>query len=82
MFDNKKLEQARREKGLSITNFMFELDRFGMRISPPTLYRWENGEAIPDANEVGTLAQFFNKPIQYFFKKNTDKTCQVNSNDV
>ncbi len=71
MFDPKKLIAVREEKGLSIADFMFELDKFGLRISMPTLYRWENGGAVPDANEVATLATFFKVPIGYFFCSKT-----------
>ncbi len=67
MFSCDKLTKAREEKGLSITEFMFALDRINLRISPPTIYRWERGEAFPDANELQILSRFFNKPMEYFF---------------
>ena len=67
MFIPEKLIKAREEKGLSRTDFMFELEKFGFRVSMPTLHRWDKGESDPGANQVSKLAEFFEKPEQYFF---------------
>ena len=67
MFIAEKLRKCREEGNFTQTDLMFELDKIGLRISRPTLINWETGTTTPDANEVATLAMFFNKPIQYFF---------------
>jgi len=67
MFIHANLIKIREEKRLSRTDFMFELDKIGLRISPPTLYRWETGTAVPDANELYIIANFFKKPMEFFF---------------
>lgn len=67
MFIKEKLVTAREQAGLSRTDLMFALENLGLRVSPPTLYRWESGKSIPDANQLATLAQFFSVPVQYFF---------------
>lgn len=67
MFRPQKLIKARERKKLSRTDFMFALEGFGLRVSQPTLYRWESGKAIPDANQVAKLADFFSLPVQHFF---------------
>jgi DNA-binding XRE family transcriptional regulator len=67
MFIAEKLRKCREEKALTQTEMMFEIDKIGLRISRPTLINWETGATTPDANEVATLAMFFEKPVQYFF---------------
>lgn len=67
MFAPEKLIKAREAKKMSRSDLMFALNNCGLRVSPPTLYRWETGGAVPDANEVAILSNFFSLPIQYFF---------------
>lgn len=67
MFIAERLRKCREDKNLTQTDLMFELDKIGLRISRPTLINWETGETTPDGNEISILANFFGKPIQYFF---------------
>ena len=67
MFLYKKLSKCRLEKNLNQTDLMFALDKIGWRICRPTLSHWETGETAPNANELAMLADFYGKPIQYFF---------------
>jgi transcriptional regulator with XRE-family HTH domain len=67
MFIPNNLIKAREDMGLSRTDFMFALDKIGVRISPPTLRRWETGQAIPDVNELFLIAKLLGKTLGYFF---------------
>jgi len=78
MFIAEKLRKCREEKELTQTDLMFKLDKIGLRISRPTLINWETGVTTPDANEIATLANFFNKPIQYFFDQKQHLNGEVN----
>jgi len=78
MFIAERLRKCREEKNLTQTDLMFELDKIGLRISRPTLINWETGTTTPDANEVAILANFFNKPIQYFFDQISHLNGEVN----
>lgn len=68
MYTPEKLKQLREAKGLSQTDFVFELDKHGLRITRQTLINWESGNTTPDANDIAVLSAFFNKPVQYFFE--------------
>lgn len=68
MYMPKKLKELREAKGISQTDFVFELDKHGLRITRQTLINWESGITAPDANDIAVLSNFFNKPVQYFFE--------------
>lgn len=67
MFKSKRLVQAREAKGLTRTDLIFALDKAGVRISHPTLCRWERGSSSPNAVLLGKLAKFLGKEAGYFF---------------
>ena len=69
MFNAKRLRECRLRKSLTQTELMFELDKRGLRVSRCTLLNWESGNTIPNANALGVLAVYFNKPIKYFFAR-------------
>ncbi len=69
MFVSDKLKKCREEKGLSVEDLTFELDKVGLRITRQTLYNWEAGDTTPDANQISVIANFFNKPLEYFFNQ-------------
>ena len=71
MFSAKKLIKAREEMKLSRTDLLFALDKVGLRISHPTIYRWESGKSNPSVDDLIALAKFFGKDFEYFF---TDKS--------
>ena len=75
MFIPKKLKQCRERNKLTQTELMFELDKQNLRISRQTLISWELGRTFPNAKEISILANYFNKPIQYFFKQSLHKEC-------
>jgi transcriptional regulator with XRE-family HTH domain len=67
MFNPEKLKKAREEKGLSPTDLNFELVKVDLRVSRQTIMNWENGNTVPDANDMSLIAKYFNKPMEYFF---------------
>ncbi len=67
MFKFQNLKRCREDKELTQTDLVFELDKLSLRISRQTLLNWEAGVTTPDANDIVTIASFFNKPVQYFF---------------
>lgn len=68
-FDYKKLQQARREKKLSVYKSARELSKYGLDISHQTIHNWESGEYKPNAQELAEIAMFYHKPLLYFFAK-------------
>lgn len=67
MYTPEKIKELREAKGLSQTDFVFELDKLGLRISRQTLISWESGITAPNANDIAILAAFFKRSVQYFF---------------
>lgn len=67
MFLADKLKKLREEKDLSQEGLMFELDKNELRVSRQTIFSWENGITVPDANSLQIIANFFKVPIKYFF---------------
>jgi transcriptional regulator with XRE-family HTH domain len=66
----KKLRECREAANICNTALMFDLDKkFDMRVSRQTLINWERGKTAPDANEAMKLAQFYKKPIDFFFEE-------------
>lgn len=59
-----KLVKAREEAGLTQKN----VEESGL-ISQSNLSKVENGDITIDASKLFILANFYNKPIQYFFIK-------------
>lgn len=67
VFLAEKIKELREAKRLSQEGLMFELDKVGLRLSRQTLFNWENGINSPDATDIAIIANYFKKPIQYFF---------------
>jgi len=70
MFLPERLKECRNKLGISQEAMLFDLDKIGLRLSRQQLSYWENGKAVPDANEIAVLALFFSKPVGYFFEPN------------
>jgi transcriptional regulator with XRE-family HTH domain len=77
MFKSKRLVKARKEMGYTRSDLIFALDKVGLRISNPTLSRWERGLSSPTAVQLGSLAQFFKLNVGYFFVNQHNKTSDV-----
>lgn len=71
MFLPERLKKIRKEKGLSQEDLVIELSKLGLRISRQTIWNWETGATTPNANDLSIVIQFFDKPIGYFFNKET-----------
>lgn len=67
MFIAERLKKCREDKELSSEDLTFELDKIGFRITRQTIYNWETGATVPDANAIAVLSTYFKKPLQYFF---------------
>lgn len=67
MFIADKLRKCREDKKLSLEDLTFELDKINFRITRQTLYNWETGATVPNANALTALSNYFKKPIEYFF---------------
>ncbi len=46
-FVSEKIKICRKEKKLTQTELMFELDKLGLRVSRSTLINWETGGDFP-----------------------------------
>ncbi|MDD2703562.1 MAG: helix-turn-helix transcriptional regulator [Candidatus Omnitrophica bacterium] len=69
MFSHEILKKVREEKGLSLDGLATELGKTGFRVSRQTVWNWESGRHVPDANAIVALSEFFRKPLEYFFKQ-------------
>jgi transcriptional regulator with XRE-family HTH domain len=69
-FDNKKLGQIRRKRGLSVNAAFKRLYDHGLDISRPTLINWEEGKTEPDASALFILADFYHVDPSFFLRKN------------
>lgn len=67
MFLPEKIKEAREKAEFSQEKLMVALSNSGLSISRATISSWENGETKPNAEELATLAEFFELPITYFF---------------
>lgn len=67
MFIGERLKKCREEKNLSLEDLSRELYTINFRITRQSLYNWETGATKPNAEALVTVADYFNKPIQYFF---------------
>ena len=66
--DHKKIKILRIQKKLSLDDLAFELRRkLEFRVTKQTLHNWESGNTQPKADDIGALAQYFCKPITYFY---------------
>lgn len=63
MFDGALIKQLREEKGLTQSELGTEIGTDGNVIS-----RWERKRAIPSNDYLSRLADFFDKPIDFFMK--------------
>ena len=68
MFNGKRLSLARRRRGLSKKGFAEALD-----IHPRTVMRWEDGERLPNAEEVSRIATCLKFPEAFFFGSEVDE---------
>ena len=64
-FSKSKIAKARVRKKLSQRE-LAEL----VGVSYVTIYRWENGDRIPNAVNIAKLANALNTTIGYFYNKN------------
>lgn len=74
MFDAKKLRAVREEKNMSREDLanVFSVEK--SPLTQQTIYNWERGATVPDANEVAIIALHFNKPVGFFFNsKSTNR---------
>ena len=74
IWDGSKLVGAREERLWSreeLSDAWFK--RYGKRISVVSISHWERGTKPPGRNNVLKLAGLFEKPIEYFFAKQTPK---------
>ncbi len=70
MFLKNKLKDCREEKKFSVESLMVGLSELGMRVSCSTIRNWESGECEPTASNLQKIAQFFKKPISFFYDSN------------
>ena len=77
-FNATKLRQEREAAGLNQTDFILEIyKRLGFKIARPTLGSWESGRAQPGLKALVIIAEFFNKPIEYFIEKRMRDEAQI-----
>lgn len=48
---------------------MIAFANHGLKISRQTISSWENGETTPTVKQLAVYAEFFKKPISFFFKQ-------------
>lgn len=57
MFLAEKMRKIREEKYPNKTDYLYVLDRAGLRVSRPTLNSWEKGETEPNFKQLEILAE-------------------------
>ena len=68
-FNCNKLTELRKEKKLSKTELMFELDKINFRVSRQTIINWENGKTFPTARQLGVLLEFYEADLGVFYER-------------
>lgn len=68
MFVHDKLKELREQNAKTHTDVLYELDKVGLRISRPTLIKWEHGVTSPTAKDLDLLAQYWGKSPKFFYK--------------
>lgn len=66
-FAPNKLKELRESNQISQEDLIYELRNRGLKISRQTLYQWENSTTQPRVNDLAVIAEYFKKPIKYFF---------------
>jgi DNA-binding transcriptional regulator YiaG len=67
MFLPEKIKEMRESLGMTQEELMIALANEGVRVSLPTLGKWEAGTSKPDVDDLVALRIVFNKPLKYFF---------------
>lgn len=57
-----KIKKIRKEKGVSQERLAEK-----MQVAPSTIARWEKGKTQPNGEQLKTLCEIFDVPLQYFF---------------
>lgn len=66
-FLNKRLKQAREDRGWSQEDMILKLYDKELRMSRQTLANYENGETDPQVSDLIVMAEVLGKPVEYFF---------------
>lgn len=69
---SRRLKRLRRKKGVTMVEVA---DTIGM--SQATISEWEKGNKFPRAGALQQLANYFNVPMEYFFKENAFPTVDL-----
>lgn len=79
MFNGEALKQMRTQKGLSIADFAFELDRkVHLRLTTQTIYNLESEKTDPRFSTVMKLAKFFKVKPSIFLSENGPRPRMIN----
>lgn len=71
MFNADALKKLREKKKFSPEKLVLDMAHaINFRVSRQTIYNWEAGDSVPDANELQKLAKYFKKPVEVFFDQN------------
>ena len=62
-----KIKAARTRAGLSRHALMMNLKALGLDITEATIYNWERGQTMLDADELFTMAKALNVPLNFFY---------------
>ncbi len=64
----KRLNEARRERGLSLNALANELTAYNIHVQSTAVYKWEQGETTPNSYQLFALCRFFGieDGIRYF----------------
>ena len=69
MFNGNKIRKSREKMGISMESLVMLLHDEKLNISRQTLWCWEKGLTVPNANCLCIIAHVLGVPISYFFDK-------------
>ena len=65
-FKHEKLREARND--MTRRELLIKMANRGISITERTLWAWEAGERVPDADILAIIADITKKPIKFFFE--------------
>ncbi|MBN2120683.1 MAG: helix-turn-helix transcriptional regulator [Candidatus Omnitrophica bacterium] len=69
-FEHQKIKRLRVSKGLSLRELARQLtENNKTKVSRSALLFWETGETHPNLRSLIALANFYEKNVEYFFKR-------------
>jgi transcriptional regulator with XRE-family HTH domain len=85
MFQSKKLKQCRKQfkikgskKHLSVEKLAVLLkEKTGLETTRQSVDNWERGRNEPTTDALFCISEFFGKPVEYFFARETHRTGAV-----